>query len=567
MKKVNLKFYDNVKPLNIKEYKYWRRLLSKVLKVGAELEFNLSCSSGNCKGYNSHCICPELIETVEGDTVTTRCEAKCIFLEDNLCKLGIRNTASCANAISTCKNNMCKDCNKFSFECRKYYCLNYTASCLTCPKLMELCMGCNERFDVNKNPDTIRKTAEVQLDATQNFGFVGKKGVLQVVGDGSLENNGLEVPTVGRRLNFDVFKEMFQNILTVAKKNGGYANDRCSFHVHVLNEYYTKVNNCHGSSRNPDRDAHLNLTSFEKKMPDIILTNIIQLWRKYETAIYWMSCGLPDINCVTRWEKFRVSLLRTSPIFMSIQDIMDSIGELVGKRRYGALNLSNTKLDGTRLHLEFRICDMIMSESYMTAMCCLFYTIIMKAVDISCYGLLNVEDSNWIAKEQSIKKDFINGAGRGYGDDRRSNTVDLHKHTDSLSTKALELIDLLSPILSGFSPAEEILRSIANKPVAYRLIDAMAADNLSQHDVTNKYDIEKNITSILEENKNPLGIEEEDLLKTIALGKVHGCDSIQTWVSEISRDSNVSTAKIEEYINKLSDDIYWNKSIGSYIYR
>jgi hypothetical protein len=564
MKKVDLKFYDNVKPLNIKDYKYWRRLLSKVLKVGAELEFNLNCNSGTCKGFSNSCICSDLREESPDRAV---CSADCIFLENNSCKLGIRNTTSCSNVAGTCLTSMCEDCDTFCFSCGKYRCLNYIAKCIACDKVLDICRDCNNKYDINKNPESVRKTAEVQLEATQNFGYVGNKGVLQVVGDGSLENNGLEIPTVGRRLNFEVFKEMFKNILTVAKKNGGYSNDRCSFHVHILNEYYTKINNCHGASRNPDRDAHLNLTSFEKKMPDIILTNIIQLWRKYETAIYWMSCGLPDTNCSTRWEKFRVSLLKTSPIFMSIPDIMDSIGELVGKRRYGSLNLSNTKLDGSRLHLEFRVCDMIVSESYMTAMCCLFYAIIMKAVDISCYGLLNVEDSNWIAKEQSIKNDFINGAGRGYGDDRRSNTVSLYKHTSFLSLKALELIDLLSPILSGFEPSEEVLRNIAIKPVSFRLADKMSSNNLTPYQVINEYDIEKDITSTLEENKDPLGIGEESLLKTIALGKIHNCESIQKWVSEVSLDNGIPTTKIEEYINKLQEDIYWNKGIGAYIYR
>jgi len=563
MKKVNLKFYDNVKPLSIKDYKYWRRLLSKVLKVGAELEFNLNCNFGDCRGYSSDCICPDFADMSDGG----ECDATCIFLENGVCKLGIRNMTSCKNATNNCLTSMCSNCDKFEFVCGKYKCLNYTAKCLKCSKLIEFCKNCNKRYDINKSPENIRKMTEVQLDATQNFGFVGKKGVLQVVSDGSLENSGLEIPTVGRRLNYSIFKEMFGNILTVAKKNGGYVNDRCSFHVHILNEYYTKVNNRHGSSRNPDRDVSLNLTSFEKKMPDIILTNIIQLWRKYETAIYWMSCGLADINNITRWEKFRVSLLKMSPIFMSIEDIMNSIGTLVGKKRYGSLNLINTKLDGSRLHLEFRICDMIMSESYMTAMCCLFYAIVMKAVDMSCYGLLNVEDPNWMAKELSIKNDFINGARRGYGDDRRSSTINLYKHTTFLSLKALELIDLLSPILSEFDPAEKVLKSIAKRPVAFRFIEQMNADTtLSQHDAINKYDIEKDITNILENNNGFLSTEEEELLKIVALGEVHSCDTIQAWISEISQSCNISETKIEEYINKLSSDIYWNKGIGSYVY-
>ena len=540
MKKINLKFYNNVKPLHLKDYKYWRKLLSKVLKVGAELEFNLNQASGNCRGYSSTCLCPAL-ETGE-------CVPTCIFLGTDGCKLNIRNTVTCENATSRCISVQCESCNNFKFKCGQSFCIHFMPQCLVCERPTARCNTCPSRYDSTKTSDHIRRSAEVELDATQNFGYVGKHGVLQVVRDGSLKNQGLEIPTVGRRLNFEVFKEMFSNILAVAKKSGGYSDDRCSFHVHILNEYYTKVNNCHGASRHPDNDVHLNLTSFEKKMPSIILTNIIQLWRYYETAIYWMGCGLPDPNHATRWEKFRVSLLKTSPIFMSVSDMLTSIGNDVGKKRYGSLNLSNTKLDGSRLHLEFRVCDMITSESYMTAMCCLFYCIVMKAVDISCYGLLNVEDAEWLAKEQSIKHDFINGACREYSDNRLSDTANLYKHTEYLSSKALELIDLLSPILSGFDPAKALLQSIAQKPIALRLAEKAKRNNLTLCEVTDTYDIEKDLTSILTD-KDILSEIEEKLLKTIALGEIHGCGSIQDWISEISSDNNIPTGKIEEHIN------------------
>jgi len=340
MKKLDLNFYDNVKPLDITEYKFWRKLLPKILKVGAELEFNLKESSGNCKGYGTNCICDRYAEAT--------CFPLCAFLDktNQKCTLGIQSKFNCSNKKAECSNNTCPTCDTFKFKYYPKSCVNYLPECLLCDTINIKCSACPNKYNPNQTPEKIRQDTEIQLAATQNFGFVGKTGVLQVVADGSLLNHGLEIPTVGRRLDFKIFKDMFKTIIDVAKKNGGYTNDRCSFHIHALNEYYTKINNRQGTSRHPDSDSHLNFTSFEKNISNIILTNILQLWRKYETAFFWLSCGLPYKNNITRWEKFRISMLPYSPILMSFQDIKTSLYNKVGKNRYGSLNIANTKDDG-----------------------------------------------------------------------------------------------------------------------------------------------------------------------------------------------------------------------------
>jgi len=567
MKKNELNFYNNVKPLSITEYKFWRKLLPKVLKVGAELEFNLKKASGNCKGYSTHCFCEEHVANKSNG-----CNPICVFLDKikNNCTLNIQSKFNCVNNKPECQEEMCPTCDKFELNCFPTQCTNYLPKCLLCNTIRTKCMTCPDRYNPNQTPDRIRQDAEVQLKATQNFGFVGEKGVLQVVADGSLLNKGLEIPTVGRRLDFKTFKKMFETIIDVAKTNGGYIDDRCSFHIHVLNEYYTKVNNKRGTSRHPDSDAHLNITSFEKNMSNIILTNILQLWRKYETAFFWLSCGLPYENNVTRWEKFRVSMLPYSPILMSFQEIKTSLYNKVGKNRYGSLNIANTKTDGSRLHLEFRVCDMILSPSYMAAMCTLFYALILKAVDISCCGLLNVENKEWARKEFAIKNSFVNGADREYGSNRLSDTSTLSKNKPYLVSRANELLDILSPILAGFEPAEAVLRKIANKPIAFRLLDAMPLYSGTgkchkEIQVMNNYNIENELC----EEEDQLDSISTSLLKTIALGKIQQCNTATDWVNETSKEQNIPNTVIEEHINLLSSDgtIYWNKNIGSYLYR
>jgi len=605
MKKIDLDFYDNVKPLNLHEYKAWRKLLPKVLKVGAELEFNLRTFSGDCRGFHYNCMCghfrtysrirslpyeQSLDQNSNSQAPLSHvapCGTKCIYDRGSFCGLNIRSVFNCANASVNCSPTSCDTCDNFKFKCNPKYCIQYITECLLCENAREMCATCENRYDSRKTAANIRKATELELSATNNFGNVGESGVLQVVADGSLLNKGLEIPTVGRRLDFETFKNMFEHIIKVAKSHGGYTDSRCSFHIHILNEYYTKTNNQNGTDRHPDSGSFLNITSFEKNMPNIIFMNILQLWRKYETAIFWLSCGLPYIKNITRWEKFRASLLPCSPVLVSFQGIKDSIAQRVGRDRYGALNIVNSKTDGSRLHLEFRTCDMILSPSYMTSMCVLFYALIIKAVDISCYGLLNVENKEWNKKEILIKDSFVNGADREYGNNRLSDTSQVHLHRGYLVSKANELLDLLSPILAGFAPAEKILRKVAEKPVAFRLIEKRdTIDNLdltkyspqdqyiirnfdTETKIMNVYDIEKE----LEINTKKIDLVSENLLKTIALGKIQGCNTSAVWVEEVSKEmknslATVSLTTIKEYINSLiaDGDIYWNSNIGSYLY-
>jgi len=211
---------------------------------------------------------------------------------------------------------------------------------------------------------------------------------------------------------------------------------------------------------------------------------------------------------------------------------------------------------------------MILSPSYMASMCVLFYALILKAVDISCYGLLNVEDKEWIKQETAIKNSFVNGADREYGGGRLSSTDTVYKHKDYLIAKANELLDMVSPILSGFEPAETILRKIANKPVAYRLLDAVDLNSGRTDEevyVMNNYDIESELC----EEETTIDLISTNLLKIIALGRIQECNTMADWINEVSQEQNISNATIEERVNLLSSDgtIYWNKNIGSFLYR
>jgi hypothetical protein len=152
MKKLDLTFYKNVKPLEIGEYKTWRRLFSKVLKIGTELEFNMKKNSGSCKGYNRDCVCPDFVEGT--------CGKRCVFLKDNKCDLGIKGLFNCANVLPTCDNVKCVTCDNFKLLCDGTTCINFIPECLLCSSLLPRCFECEHKFKADKTPQSVRRGAE-----------------------------------------------------------------------------------------------------------------------------------------------------------------------------------------------------------------------------------------------------------------------------------------------------------------------------------------------------------------------------------------------------------------------
>lgn len=548
MKKIDLQFYKKVPGISIEDYIYWKDALPKLLKTGVELEFNLKANKGVCLGFNAKCKCEHLDECTP---------IPCAFRDklSNKCTVYIKTSKACAG--KDCKG-ICNICEHVEYiDCIGQGCAQYIPLCIRCDKNTVNCHMCNQYIDNADTPSYIRKKVARSLKATNNFGKVGDYGVLQVVKDGSLINGGLEIPTVGRRFNFTVFTNMLNTIIDEAYKVGGYLNDRCSTHVHVLAEYYTKTSNNGGVNRHPDDNRVLDFTGLERNIPDIVLQNIIQIWRKYEPGIFWMSCGLDTADSITRWGKFRCPLADISPLW-GLDKVVEMVAEHTGNRRYGALNVVNTKPDGSRFHVEFRTLDGVKSATYITAMCALFNAIIKRAVEISVGGVLKVNTSK---EHNELLAYIVNGVHRGYGDDRLSDTSKVFEHIDKYIKYAMDLIEFLSPCLDLSDAQMEVLKLIARKPPALYLINAAIKDPM------NNYDLEAIYSAPIREAQCDAHISAltSYINQLVVLGVIHDCKSVEEWKRAAYEGSNLDIpySEFSRHVNRLIRDnkLVWNKQL------
>lgn len=529
------------RPLSPEDVRYWKNTLAKLLKVGIEFEFNLPEQRGICKGDNVHCPCVNIDKD---------CWKKCSN-EADCAQVPCMET--CASKTSDCKYEDCATCKVYKLSCIGTNCVSFISACFSCDEFDKNCGTCSKKYDQKKDPKFIRQYLKDNLKPSGTYGTVGQTGVVNITTDGSLSGDkGAEVITVGRRPDYHEFYNMTRKILDMCTEKGAYINERCSSHMHLLTSYY-------------DDDNGRNINELEREMPEIIVANFHQLCRRYQNAITWMTMALDKPNHMTRWEKFRVSILEFTPITKSMSEVASQIAgkstKLANKEKYGWVNYnrmvftSNNKI--SKFHVEMRVSDSTMCPSYYAGIACLFYALMIKAAEISRYGILKIGDEEWLNRTMLLKDAILNGTG-GYDGARVGNTQHVLEYREEYTMQSVEMLNQLKGILIKLGPAYDVLIKLANAPVALRRVDG---DKWA--------DIERSLS---------VGMHETDqiefrLNEIVDMRHIEDCKNIEEWVSEVSKIANDNTDLnvnitpdiIKSFIdNKMRNgQLIWSDTTGS----
>ena len=539
------RFYNHPSkpPLTAEDVRYWRSALTKLLKVGIELEFNLPEQKGVCKGDNAHCPCIHIDQDCWKECANTKECSKTPCID------------TCENRSPDCTAEKCEKCKDYKLACLGTNCIEFVSACFTCKKFDKNCDTCPKKYDVSKDPKQIRQYMTNELNPSGNYGKVSQSGVVSITTDGSLSGDkGVEIITIGRRPDYWEFFRMSKKILDMCTEKGAFLNERCSSHMHLLTSYYD----------NPDS----RINELERDMPETIVANFHQLCRRYQNAITWMTMALDNPRHMTRWEKFRISVLEVSPVTKSMQEVNQQIcnksQKLANKEKYGWVNYTNTQFSGnmiSKFHVELRVADSTLCPSYYAGLACLFYALLIKAAEISRYGVLKIGDEEWLDRATTIKDTMLNGTG-GYDGGRMSDTRHTLEYREELIYQSFELINQLKGILMKLGPAYDILAKLAQQPVALRRIDGDKWEDI--------------------ENALAVKMEESDQIEfrineVVDLRYIEDCRSIEEWISEVSKivndleDANMAMEITKEDIKKFVDnkmrdgELIWSDSTGAMI--
>lgn len=540
------------------EVMYWKMIIERIAKAGFELEFNLPYKREMCKGtdHSAHCDC---LHASKG------CALECIH--DEKCKTSKAKDV-CINANSPVCEQECAECLAFQLECPGLNCIDFASKCVVCDDFKVDCGTCPKKYDEKFDVFKARKDMIGELCPTNNWGIHGEEGIAEVTTDGSLEGGeglekGVEVTTVGKRVDYRSYYEMLKKIIDLAFSKNAYVNERCSIHVHLLLDYYKKFHK-------KDKEPRVNTSELEKPVPQIILANFWQLIRKYQNALVWMGMGLDDPRHFTRWEKFRISILEFSPLFKRMCDLKQEVMihcENVGKSDYALLNLDNVRFDRngedvSTFHVEFRHMDMIPCPSIIAAHAILYFGLLMKAVELSRWGLLEIGDDEELKDMKRLKACILNRCPQGWDHDSRlGETKHVKKLAEEYRVQANRLVGLVKHTLTKFGPQPfEILRKVADKPPCFYREEG------------------KSWQEIEEEFFIPFREEDEldhCVMKLIDTNAVVDCEHIDQWINEAyeflkngADDGLPFTKKKFRRIVKTSIrgwNLQWSEALGSVI--
>jgi len=513
-----------------------KALLQKATKVGIEVELNLPDDRGRgCRGNDVTCGCVSIYPLASGEACYTACSKK------GNCSIEVEY--GCAGVDCVVFEPACSECDKFAVGCR----------------------ACPSRQTKDTRPDAVRERIKTELEPTQFLGNLGRYGVLDVVQDGSLRNAGVEVVTVGRKVDFPSLQTMNERICTLCSDEEAFVDERCSIHYHMLAGYLES-----GNSYNPKRKSYglpangkeINISELESPVPEIVLANFHQLWRRFENAIIWMTSSGASNSHITRWVKFRQPMKKYSAIRHTMSRVIRDIKETGRQQgRYMMVNYNPMKIrdsatskgheEITRLHLEIRCPDGNLSPTAISAFAVLFHGMLIKAVELSEFGTLESGDKDYMEQARHIESLLLNNDG-DYGGARTSNTRDLHMYLETLRGQANELVDLLNGYLSAHKGAYQVLKSLANAPCSTRLIGGQAWA-----------DIERDLKVEHEDD------EKKALLTLVNTTSIVECQTLDEWVEEVVAETKMPEEKVAGQVKELIDsgDAYWSPVVGTLVRR
>lgn len=530
-------------PLTAEEVHNLRNEISKTIKVGMEFEYNLPESKRSCSGDSPDCSCVNEKEVSPGISCADVCA------DTEICS--IRKEGKCPTP--------------------QLLCPRFSLPCVSCDKFDLGCEKCPRHIDRNKSPSRLRELIAEDLKPTKFLGRLGKTGVLDVVADGSLSGEGgAEVVTVGRRVSFKSFYKMTKTIMDSVSKHFGFVDERTSVHYHLLTGYlsaskYNDRRPDYGLSETGERvfplsaydeKGRLILKDFENPVPEIVLANFHQLYRKFENAIIWLTSTGNNEMHLTRWVKFRRPMLRYSAAREPMSKMRESIASSGDNLRYAAVNYLPTAFDKDgnieRLHFEVRVCDGLLSPSAASAFACLFYALLIKSIDISRHGIVESGDKEYMSTAKKIQEVLCNNSGSWSGP-RVSCTEAIGPYIPTLIEQSRELVTFVKPILLKEHPTFDILMSLAERPISLRRCSGQSWERI---------EYELNPGSGSNDSTN-----EADVMRAVDVGAVSECASLEEWLTEVSEDFGHEKTSVEKAVKSLVEKglVRWDNSVGSIV--
>lgn len=364
---------------------------------------------------------------------------------------------------------------------------------------------------------------------------LGANGVLDV----QTEHCGIELRVIGRHPHFHTLHTQYKRIMAVLLAEGSRARPTCGLHFHILTP------------------------TLAEPVPEIILANLWNLVRRYAPELRFItSTGKQREGlCRRRNHNSHLEMVRLSPGTMHMADIQ---AKLKASRRVpehqNFLNLEHIQFtlegDVFPFHIEFRFPDADLSATAVTTKTFLFLALLLKAVDLSQYGVIHVGKIEPWRRKSTLLDWLSNNDGKLATSDTSRIDDDV---IEELRQGCYELLDFLAPTLDRLSDglALDVLWDLAENPISLR--------RCAGYDWV---DIEGRLAGRLRTNE--LGLDETDrrLMQRIELGEWSQMGSNDSWQWHAARELFLTPQELERRLVLLDRfrGLRWDERRGTMVF-
>ncbi len=362
---------------------------------------------------------------------------------------------------------------------------------------------------------------------------LGELGIYNVI----KEHCGIELQVIGRHPQWSALSEQYSKIISILLNKKVRMKATCGLHFHLI------------------------AIGLAESIPEIILANLWNLIRRHAPGLKFLFSGgeVREGICRRRQHNAHQEFMSTSPIDMKMSKIKLKLkNSLIVPEHQNFFNLEHLKFDKNgnlgNFHIELRFPDGDLTPTSIVAKTYLFFALVLKAVEISKYGLIHSGDkAKW-----ERKKELMNYLSNNDGNLARSDTSRIGEYEIlELQRNAYDLLTFLKSLFNKFTnPAYAVLKSLIEKPISLRRIE---------NDNWEMIENELKATAYY-----PHYIDNKDsiIIKIIELGLEKNKNSISEWLNDVSIKTGMSKneikRRIDGYIEKYP---VWDNELGAFIFQ
>ncbi|MBN1936819.1 MAG: hypothetical protein JW934_19315 [Anaerolineae bacterium] len=371
------------------------------------------------------------------------------------------------------------------------------------------------------------------LEPSRDLNNLGQYGVLDVIS----EHCGIEVQIIGRQPYYTALLQQYRDIFALLP-TGIRTRPTCGLHYHLLT------------------------VGLGEPVPEIILANAWNLTRRYAPELRFLTSGGDCLSglCRRRNHNSHLEMVKLSPGSMSMREVWQHLHDSkIVPEHQNFLNLQHIQFDErgavSGFHLEFRFCDADLSPISITAKTFLFLAIVLKAVEMSQYGVIHVgRIGPWRRKIELLDMLSNNDGALATSDTSRVTPQVI----EELRVGCQELLELVKPVFDRFehNPSFEVLSLLAETPIS--LLRASGRD---------WPEIDALLAERAETEIGDLDKTDQRLMRCIELAELTGCPEFEVWKWTVARELFLTPQELDKRLTQLDRlrGTRWDSNLGTVV--